>query len=215
MKKIFILFTALTVLSVLSTSCNKKLKENMEELEADLADQKSKNETLQGQVNTLNDVLVRTPMTVNFSTTDGDGNTVSFGGSYAFVYGSDQGYSYMVDNEDGTYYIYIWRGADLGTDYSGRISFTYDKNTGTSSNINVRLYGYGDKAQDINNARFSGTTEITHNLTVSAFDFGAGTISFNYSGSTTAAYTNNYYTGNTMTASLSYSGPLAKSLGAI
>jgi hypothetical protein len=209
MKKLFTFFTAAVVLSVLSTSCNKKLKEDMEDLENSLNEEKTKTETLQGQVGTLNSILVKTPMTVSFSTTDGDNETVAYSGSYAFVYGSDFSYSYIEDNGGGTYDVYIWRGADLGTDYSASIEFTYNPTTNTVTNHYARTYGYGSKGQYVNNATFSGTNEITHALTVSAFDFNAGTISFNYTGTTTAAY-GNYYSGKTMSLTLSYSGSMAK-----
>jgi hypothetical protein len=210
MKKIFIYISAIVLLSAFSTSCNKKLKENMDELETSLNEQKSKNETLQNQVNTLNSIVVKTPMTVNFSTTDNNNETVAFSGDYSFAYGSDYGYSFIMDLLDGTYYVYIWRGADLETDYYSTLSFIYNPTTGAKTSIYAEVYGYGSKGQQIYDAEFNGTTEITNALTVSAFDFNAGTISFNYTGTTTAAYGNNYYSGKPMSLTLSYSGSMAK-----
>jgi hypothetical protein len=208
MKKLLIIFTAVMAITFLSVSCNKKLKENMDDLENSLNEEKSKNESLQSQVTSLNSILTKTPMTISFSTTNASDAAVSYNGTYSFVYGSDYNYSYVEDNGDGTYYVYVWRGADLGTDYYGRVSFTYNPTTGVVTNPSAETQGYGAGAESIN-ASFSGVTNIAQTVTVNSFDFNAGSINFNYSATTAVAYTN-VYTGKPMTFTASYSGALAK-----
>lgn len=208
MRKFLTFFIALMVLSFLSVSCNKKLKDDMDDLEKSLDEQKSRNENLQNQVTSLNSILTKTPMTINFSTTNDNDEPVSYGGTYSFVYGSDYGYSYVEDNGNGTYYIYIWRGADLGTDFMGEVSFTYNPSTGAVTNPSAQTRGYGAKGENINTT-FSGTTNITQTVTVNSFNFDEGSIDFNYSATTDAAYANEYV-GKPMTFTASFSGKLAK-----
>ncbi len=211
MKKITTIFAVLTVLITLTTSCNKKIKEDMEDLEKSLNEQKSKNDNLQNQVNTLNGILTRTPMSVKFSTRDNDDATVAWEGSLSFTYGSDYGYSYIEDNGDGTYYIYIWRGGDLGTDFYAEVEFDYNPTTKVASTPYARHRSYYSKQGSVS-ATFSGTTNIIHSVTVNSFDFNAGTISLNYTGTTTGSYGGNRFTGKPMTLELGYSGPMAKYL---
>jgi hypothetical protein len=213
MKKTITIFAALAVVSLLSTSCNKKLKENMDDLESSLNEEKAKNESLQSQVNTLNNAFVRTPLTVNFSTTNGDDEAVTASGDYQMAVGADYYTSVMVNNEDGTYTITLARTASsvnpFGLNTMSQISFKYNPTTGEVINLGAYCTGFSSNGQYYQ-ASFTENAECAQNLTVTAFDFNAGTISFNYSASTTVDYGSNAY-GNPMTLTLSYSGSLAKS----
>jgi hypothetical protein len=208
--------------ATLLTSCNKKLKEELNDLEKSVNDEKAKNEALQnqlntlngqvdtinGQVGTINGVLIRKPISMTFSTSNSTG-ALSHTASYPFVYGSDYGYSYIEDNGNGTYYVYVERAGDLGTDFDVVIEFTYNPTTNTVTFPYLQTQGYFSNGNYFY-AEFNGSTNITQTITVSSFNFNAGTISFTYSGSTTAAYSNNAYTNQPMTATASYSGPMAK-----
>ncbi len=211
MKKVITILSAFALLMTLTTSCNKKLKEDMDDLEKSLNDQKAKNDNLQNQVNTLNGILVRTPVSVQFSTRDNDDASVSWQGDLSYVAGSDYTQSLIGDLDNGNYYVYLWRGGDLGTDFYTRIEFLYNTTTKAVSSVSARYRGYGAVSGDYINANFNGTTEITHNVTVNTFDYNAGTISFNYSAITTGAYSNNVYSGKGMSVSIQYSGAMAKS----
>jgi hypothetical protein len=214
MKKIFTLLTAAAVVSFLSTSCNKKLKENMDELEASLNEEKAKNESLQNQVNTLNNAFVRSPLTVNFSTTNNDDETVSASGDYQIIVGTDYLGSVMLDNDgDGTYNVTVARTptavSPFGPGTYSSIEFTYNPTTGVITNLEAYNSGFSSQGQYFE-GEFYEDVECTQSLTVIAFDFNAGTISFNYSASTTVDYGNNAF-GNPMTLTLKYSGSLTKS----
>ncbi len=210
MKKIFTTLAALTVLMTLTTSCNKKLKEDMDDLEKSLNEQKSKGDNLQNQVNTLNGILVRTPIKVKFSTKDYDNEDVVIEGSYSMVGNSDYNTSVVMDNEDGTYIIYVSRRGDISGDYFTEIAFQYNPTTKVTTDIYVMARGATPK-YGIFSGRFSGTSNIVHTMTVNSFDYTAGTISFNYSGTTATAYTYNLFYDKSMSLSLEYSGSLVKS----
>ncbi len=209
--KISVLLMAVAVVMTGTlSSCNKKLKEEMKDLESSVNEQKAKNDALQTQVNTLNSGLLRAPLKVNFTTTTTTDETVAFSKDLSLIYGAEHSYSYISDNGNSTYNVYIYRGGDLSGDFSSEISFTYTPATSTASNITVEVSGYSATGTYIDEAYFYQTTGNTQTLAVSAFDYAAGTISFSYSGNTTSAYGSNYYYQEPMTLTVTYSGAMAK-----
>ncbi len=209
MKKIFTLLTVSAIALASFTSCNKKLKDDMRDLENSLSDQERRNNDLQGQLNGLKEGITKEPLMVKFNTTDNDDQAVSYEGDYTLVVGSDYTNSYVEDNGGGTYDVYVRRSDDLGTDYSAEIQFTYNPSNGQVTAISAQTQGFGSEGEPIN-VSFSGSTGLIQTVSVSAFDFNAGTITFSYSANSTVNYFDNAYTGNTMSFTASYTGTLVK-----
>ncbi|MCU0429894.1 MAG: hypothetical protein MUF42_07955 [Cytophagaceae bacterium] len=207
MKKIFYFITILFFAAGLS-SCNKKAKEDLDELEKSIEEQKSKNQALENTLGELNSLLLNAPMSFTLTTND-RGSTLALSGSYSFVYGAVNSYSSVTDNNDGTYKIYVWRGNDLGTDYYVETEFTYNPSTNQVSNATARLEGYlsNGNAYDLS---FEGSTDINQTITVNSFSYEGGTISFTYAANTTNAYADNIFGGQSMSFSAGYTGGIAK-----
>ncbi|MCU0431607.1 MAG: hypothetical protein MUF42_16720 [Cytophagaceae bacterium] len=207
MNKLLALFLATVITGALS-SCNKKIKEDLEDLESSVADQKSKNESLQNQVNELNSVLINTPITFNFSTNSGSSN-VSIADSYSLSEGSAYVTSYFADNGNGTYYVHLHRINDLDGDFGTSIRFTYHVAKDSIISPVANLWGYLPNG-NMYELQFGGTSNITHTLKVNSFSSTTGSISFSYSIATTALYGGNLYNNQPMNFSTSFSGTLVK-----
>ncbi|MCU0429896.1 MAG: hypothetical protein MUF42_07965 [Cytophagaceae bacterium] len=211
MKKLFTIYLIPVVLATITTSCNKKLKDDLKDLETSVEEQKSKTQSLQGQANVLNNLLQADPISFNFSTNNGSA-PVTISGNYSFAYGSANTHTYATDNGNGNYYVNIWRGNDLGTDYSVSISFTYQPSTGNISSASANLRGYLSDGT-VYRVRFGLNGDVTQNISVNAFDFNNGTIEFTYSETTNTNYSDNLYLNQAMNFSASYKGKLAKNQG--
>ncbi|MCU0431608.1 MAG: hypothetical protein MUF42_16725 [Cytophagaceae bacterium] len=207
MKKILTLALASTLALSLG-SCNKKIKEDLEELENSVSDQKSKNESLQNQVNELNSALLNTPISFTFSTSSGSSN-VSIADSYSLSEGSAYNNSYFSDNGNGTYTINVNRNNDLEGDFGVGIQFTYHlaKDSIISPSAFIRGFLSNGNRYDLD---LDGITNITHNLKVNSFNSTSGTIAFTYSIATTALFSGNLYSNQPMNFSSSFSGTLVK-----
>ncbi|MCU0429895.1 MAG: hypothetical protein MUF42_07960 [Cytophagaceae bacterium] len=197
---------------MLMTSCNKKFKEDLEDLEKTVNEQKAQNENLEGDVNSLSNLMLSTPVSFSLSSNTGSA-AVSVSDTYSFCYGSAHSCSYAKNNEDGTYTIYIWRGNDLGTENYLSMLFDYNPSTGVKTNVIARVNRYLSDGELFKGYFDGNNGDVTTNIQVTAFNFDAGTIAYTFSMSSNANYVDNHFSGQGMSFSSSYTGNLSKRLG--
>jgi outer membrane murein-binding lipoprotein Lpp len=213
MKKIVLLFLSASLMgATLLTSCNKKLKEDIKDLDSQVSDLKTKNETLQNQLNTTSAAIgSNEPITATTSFVDDNGATKTWTDTYNFKAGN---YStqYMEDNGDGTFDIYIERFSDVDWYEGAWVYFTYNPTTGVLSDKSGGQYWdwnlpYGDNA-----SYYESYGNCTANITLSSINTTTGAISLSFSGTSNAAYYTNYpyYCPNDAgaTTTLSFTGTL-------
>ncbi|OQP47442.1 hypothetical protein A4H97_08075 [Niastella yeongjuensis] len=204
MKKLLIIFGVFVIGSSL-VSCNKKLKDDIDDLKSQVTDLKNQNDSLKTATDTLksyHDALQQQlkgvinslgsdePITAVTTFTDNSGATRTVTGVYKF---KSTGYQTQmaIKNSDGSYDIYIQRLSDvLGEEYAW-VEFTYNPATKAITNYDggqqwSDLDPYGDEAYY--NSSYGGAG-LTFNVTVDSFNTTTGDISMKFAASTTAAYT--------------------------
>lgn len=217
MKKIFLLLSAALVLGTTFSSCNKKLKDELDELSADVdnletqnanlqnqtnnlqnqnTDLQNQNTNLTNQVNVLNEATgANAPIAFSFSGTPTEGTTLNFTGSYIF---KPEGYnSYMEKYADDEYYVYIERYLEgsLDGEYV-YIEFYYNPITKEAYDIEIgnnEIYTYG---LDAGYYYFNFDTDEANNtisINVTNFDFSTGSVAVEVTASSTADYTDHYF----------------------
>jgi hypothetical protein len=204
MKKLFI---TLLVVPLLFSSCNKKLKEEVKELDSQVSDLKSKNDALHNQINGLSSILgSNEPITATTSFVDDNGVTRTWTDTYSFKSSGPQG-QLMEDNGDGTYDIFINRFKDVNGNEGAWVYFTYNPTTGVITNKGGGQYWewnlpYGDQAGYI-----ESYGNCTADITLSNMNATTGEISLSFSGTSNSAYYTNYpyYSPNDTGASTSFS----------
>jgi hypothetical protein len=161
MKKITILFTLFVLVAALTTSCNKKKLDELEESNAAI---KAQNDAIQAQLNGVINADMGTPINVSFTGNRYiDSAAFSFSKSFSGLDAGDYGNNYVYDNGDGTYEIYVYRYTNEGWAYiyfsqydptDDSYSYYYVESEGTylqSDNSALYLYSWGD-GQWSNNA---------------------------------------------------------------
>src|SRR5690554_944391 len=94
------------------SSCNKKLKEDMDSLERELAANKAQVEALQNQANDQSNMLTaQSPIIVNITNATRGVDDVAFTANLDYKFESDRPFesTYFRENGNGTYDIYIER----------------------------------------------------------------------------------------------------------
>lgn len=199
-KKLRIAFIAVVALGVIS-SCNKQLKEDIDDLEKKLAEEQAKTQQLQNGLGATSCANVR------MRTNTDDDVAIDFTDQYCFTYGDANSDTYVQDNGDSTYYVYVEKYGNLDDNYT-YISFTFNPYTGEKdvdyAYFRAGIDGVGDEVR----VDLDGTTDITQTLVINSFDFNTGNISFSYTAVTTENYYDNYYSGKPMTVSIDFSGKL-------
>jgi hypothetical protein len=199
MKKIFLLLSAALVLGTTFSSCNKKLKDDIEELEAQIS-------TLQSQQNNTNTVIqdaFGAPAVFSFSTKNNNDETISINDTYRFA----TEYDFIEDNGDGTYDFELYNHQfAYWSNASVYIEGTYNPTTNTVENAYLDISFIDQFGDDLNPEISQDNTENTFNFTISNFNFATGRMDISVNGSTSAASGDNYYSNEPMTFSYSVSG---------
>jgi hypothetical protein len=191
MKKSFVIFSMLVAGATLFSSCNKKLKDDISDLEKKVNELKKHNSELQEQVNGVENILgSNEPIAATTTFVDNNDATRTITGVYKFKGGNNET-QHMIKNDDGTYDIYIERISDVGWEEGAWVGFTYNPTTKAVTNKRGGQY-WDDQDPYYDNVRYDEdyTTGLTFNITVNSLNVATGDISLNFSASGTAAYTN-------------------------
>jgi len=202
MKKLLIVFGVFAIGSSL-VSCNKKLKDDINDLKSQVNDLKNQNDslktynsTLQQQMNgVINSLGSDEPITATTTFTDNSGATRTVTGTYRFK-SSDYSTQKAVKNSDGSYDIYIERFSDVSWYEGAWVSFNYNPTTKAVTNIQGGQY-WDDADSYRNNAYYYSSysgTGLTLTITVNSFDTTTGAISMKFTGAGTADYTSSVST---------------------
>jgi predicted small secreted protein len=189
MKKSLFFFAILLVGSALLSSCNKKLKKDIEELEKQVSD-------LQNQQNNTNAVIgANEPITATTTFIDDDGNTRTVTATYSFKAG-DYSTQYMEDNGDGTYNVYIERFSDVDWNEGAWVYFNYDPATGAITNKSGGQYwdwqlSYNGYVYYSDSYSPPATINITINSITMNNTTNTANISLTFSANASVAYGNN------------------------
>jgi hypothetical protein len=212
-KTTLFLLSASLISATLLTSCNKKLKEDIKELDSLVSDLKTKNEALQNQANGLSSILgSNEPITSTTSFIDDNGNTRTWTDTYSFK-ASGMETQYMRDNNNGTYNIYIERFKDVDWNEGAWVVFTYNPTTGAILGKRAGQYWDWNLPYGSNPYYEDGVAGCTINLTLSNINISTGEISFSLTATGDDAYaTNTSYLPNNdkgATTSFSFTGTLS------
>jgi hypothetical protein len=138
MKKSLLIVFGLTF-ALLLGSCNKKLKKELDELKSDLDATKSELNSVKNQSNNNASLLgSSTPITVTINNANRQIDSVAFSGTYVFDFKWDNNSddTYIRDNGNGTYDIYIERyGSVEGSDYVDIFIDNWDLVSPITSNV--------------------------------------------------------------------------------
>lgn len=230
MKKTLLLLSVAALFAF--SSCNKALKEDLEDLQAQVDAQ---NATLNSQTNQLNEtnnelnettnqlnetnadllivlkaLMIDSPMEISFSI-ENDASpavTESFTGNF-YLIGDPKDDCFIADiTGDGTnYYIEIEKSDDLDDERYVSLEFNYNAVTNTVSNGEARFRTY---QPEFNNGfyfdAYIDQEDANVTFTVNSFDYAAGTIDVTVTFSGTENTSNSY--GNPATGSFRYKGRL-------
>ena len=209
MKKLSIIFLAFPLLF---SSCNKKLKNDLNDLEKSVQEQKDLNAGLQNQVNNVNSLLGSNEPMIAITTFKDDNNVDrSVSNTYSFKAGN---YStqYMEDNGDGTYDVYIERFSDVEWHEGASIGFTYDPVTKAITAPYIQHYwdwnisGYNDRAY----YNIYSLPLPTMTITINSIDISSGYIDLTAVAQAVDGYNNTVPNSATAcTTSLAFKGKLA------
>lgn len=219
MKKLAIIIGVLIAGSPF-VSC-KKMKDDIKDLKNEISDLQKQNDTLKeknsllaNQADLIGSVIgSNEPVIATTTFEDNSGATRTISAVYKWK-SIDYYTQYMMDNKDGTYYIYIERFSDVGWNEGAWIDFTYNPTTKAVTNFATRHY-WRDYDPYSNRARYYGGsyTGLTLNFTVESFDLTTGAISVKMAASGTSAYTSAYSSyapnpGKPVSTTLSFTGKL-------
>ncbi len=193
-KTTLIVISALMIVSGFLTSCNKKLKEDIKELDSQVSDLKTKNDQLQGQIDGVNSILgSNEPITATTSFVDDDGVTRTWTDTYKFKSGNNSTQS-MEANGDGTFDIYIERFSDVDWIEGAWLEFTYNPTSGAVTNAEGGHYWDWNLPYNDRTYFESDYTGCTVNITLSNINTTTGAISLSFSGTLDDAYGATYST---------------------
>ncbi len=207
--KISVLLMAVAlVMTGTFSSCNKKLKEEIKDLDKQVEDLKAQQATTNSNLNATNNTLgFNSPFSMSLTTKNGADSTIVVNKTYKYWTGDD--YTSMENNHDGTYNVYLYVTEAAYWDNDAYLYFVYNPTTKVVTNGVVNMdyidYEYSNKTPTLSQA----DTEATVTFNVTKFDTSTGVIDVTISGSTTNASASNVYTGKAMTLSFHYVGTLA------
>jgi hypothetical protein len=193
---VFLMVVAIAVSGL--SSCNKKLKKDVKDLDQQVAD-------LQAQQAQTNNTI-GFPFTMALTTTDAASAPVSVNKTYKFWTGTD--YCYMGANGDGTYYFYIEITEAANWDLEGYMYGDYDPTTNTVANGGVYLTYYDSNWNTMQPQFYQSDANATLNFTVNTFNTTTGAVDIKVVASTNASSTYNIYTGKPMSATFTTAGKL-------
>jgi hypothetical protein len=197
MKKLLIVF-GMFIAGSPFVSC-KKMKDDIKDLKNQANELQKQNDTLKDKNSSLqskldgiaNAIGSDEPITATTTFQDNSGANRTVTATYKFK-SSDYYTQYMLDNGDGTYYIYIERFSDVSWNEGVSASFNYNPTTKAVTNVYAQHY-WNDADPYSNYAYYvSGYSGLTMNLSVESFNLTTGAISVKFNASGTDAYTTNY-----------------------
>jgi hypothetical protein len=193
--KIFSLATLVALSTVLS-SCNKKLKDDIDDLEKQVSDLKDQ------QTETNN--TIGAPLSMTLTTTDDDGNPVSVSKTYKYTPGPD--YSYIKEDAQGNYYFDLYS-TEVAYWYSDAEMWgTFNPTTKTVTNGGVYL-SYYDKYKNERSPEFRQSDAFaTLTYTFNNFNTVTGDVDITIVCSTTSESDYNIYSGKPMNATFTFKG---------
>jgi hypothetical protein len=188
------------------SSCNKKLKDDIESMEkqvADLKDQQNQTDAILG---------ANEPMTASTKFTDDNGDEKIVTDIYKFK-SSDNSTQGLYDNGNGTFTVYIERFSDVDWQEGAVIRFIYNPETKEITDKSVRHYWSLNGPYNDNAYYYDYQTGATINVTINSINISTGNISVNVTASGDEQYSYDYYDqvpneGSPVTTTLSFSGKL-------
>ena len=197
MKKSLFILTILMAASSMFTSCNKKLKDDMSDLEKEIAN-------LKGQVNDVKSILgSNEPITATTTFVDHNDSTRTITDTYKFKAGNNSTQS-LKENYDGTYDIYIERFSDVEWYEGAWVEFTYDPQTKTISDQRGGQY-WDDEDAYRDYTRFY---DEDCSITINSIDLKTGNISLSFSGTSNDSNYGPTANGNDYTTKFNFTGKL-------
>lgn len=195
MKRSLIVFGIMITGSAFFSSCNKNLKDDVKDLQQQVEELKKRSSELRDQAKAAgNAVGTDEPITATTTFTDNSNNTRTIKGTYQFKSGNS-GTQYMVNNENGTYDIYIERFGDVEWEEGAFASFTYNP---TTKEITQKSGGhYWDDHDNYANHMWYNpgiyASGCTVTITVNSLNVNTGEIAMSFSASATGEYTQAIY----------------------
>ena len=199
-------------------SC-KKMKDDIKDLKNQVTDLKKENDTLKGQLNGVEDLIVADPISATTTFQDSTGATRTVSGTYKLK-GSDYSSSHIIKNYDGASYdVYIERIGDFNWDNGAYIQFNYNPTTKAVKNVSGQHY-WADYDPYWDYARYKPTSAsvpnvgLTVSLTVDSLNMTTGATSIKFAASGNGTWTNSsdgYNTpmhGKPVTTNLTFVGKL-------
>lgn len=196
------------------TSCTKDLKDDARKLKEELEKLQAENDELKNSAsNTSRTVGLDNPLKVTTVLTDFDNNQVTMERTYKFK-ASNSTSSYLLKNNDNTYKILIIRYRDAISIENCAISFTYNPSTKAITNKVISQQWWPDNEPSEWWIEYSGgenTAGLTREINIESIDLTTGEISLTAKASATGEYTRNGngpYEGQPMSTTISYKGKL-------
>jgi hypothetical protein len=192
------------ILPLLLSSCNKKLKEDMKEMEREIENQKNINASLQNQLG------ADEPITATTTFADDSNVTRTVSATYGFK-ASNGETQYMSLQSNGTYEILIQRFLDLDDNEGAWMMFYYNPSTGAITNPGMGHYwdwnisGYYSYAQYY----LFYTPVPAINITIHSINTSTGYIDLTATGTASDGYNGTTpNSGKGATTTLSFKGTL-------
>ncbi len=162
---------------------------------------------LEDRIDKVEDALgANEPLKATFSTTNSNNEVVAKETSFKFKSNSNS--EAIWDYQNGEYYVYIERFADVEWEEGAWLEFYYNPETQEISGENFGVY-FHDQYGSYRNHRFYGNNDgNTVEIKVLAFNAETGKVSVEVEGSTDASAENNSFSGKTMTGTLKFRGNL-------
>jgi hypothetical protein len=210
MKKIIYIICILFVGTTFLSSCNKKLKDDLDSLEKELADLKERE-------NQTREILgSNEPIQASTQFVDDNGDTRTIKSTLSFK-ANDYSTQYMEEDADGNYWIYIERfgdvdGYDNSDAESAYIGFLYNTTTNEITNKDIYHEWLSNGPYDDNISYYENWEPApTINLTLNNINVSTGNISLTVTASGDGDYTNYWggpNNGESVSTTLSFTGKL-------
>jgi hypothetical protein len=205
LKKISVVLIASSFLFVgFFSSCNKKLKKELDEQKQEIADLKAQQDATNATLGFNSPPSMS--MTTTTTTATNPDSAISVNRSYKFTTGPNT--TNMQNNHDGTWDVYMYVTEVSYWDNDSYIGLTYNPTTKVVTDAYIYM-NYYDYQYDYKNVRLDqNDPNTTATFTVNNFNTTSGAFEITASGSTNASSSYNIYSGKPYTANFHYSGTL-------
>lgn len=214
MRKTIYILCVLFVGSAFLSSCNKKLQEDLEALEKQVADLKDQQNQTRSILGSNEPITAKTEFVDN----NGDIRTIN---SKLYFKSNDYSTQYIEELSDGSYYIYIERFGDVEGGDNGEggsngerayIGFNYNSSTKAITNKDIlHEWSENNSYSDYANYYENWDPAPTINVTINSINVATGDISINVTASGDGEFTSNWggpNYGESVSTTLSFSGKL-------